>query len=76
MPPYTRGVEEGLYAESPWIMGMYSGYSSPAETNQRFRQLIDAGQTGFSIALDLPTQMGLDSDHPLAAGEVGKVGRR
>ena len=55
-------------------MGQYSGFASPEATNRRFRELIARGQTGFSIALDLPTQMGLDSDHPLAAGEVGKVG--
>src|SRR5258707_9772957 len=55
-------------------MGMYSGYGTPSETNARFRRLLEAGQTGLSIALDLPTQMGLDSDDPRADGEVGKVG--
>ncbi len=69
--PYTRGISA---EPKPWIMGQYAGYGTPASTNARFRALLDAGQTGFSVALDLPTQMGLDSDHPLAAGEVGKVG--
>ena len=69
--PYTRG----LSAEpAPWIMGQYGGFGTPAETNARFRALLEAGTTGFSVALDLPTQMGLDSDDPLAAGEVGRVG--
>jgi len=69
--PYTRGISA---EPQPWIMGQYAGYGTPAATNQRFRRLLDAGVTGFSVALDLPTQLGLDSDHPLAAGEVGKVG--
>ncbi len=73
-PPYTRGITSRTYAEQPWIMGQYAGFGSAAETNERFRQLLEQGQTGFSVALDLPTQMGLDSDHPLALGEVGKVG--
>jgi methylmalonyl-CoA mutase N-terminal domain/subunit len=69
--PYTRG----LSAEpGPWIMGQYGGFGTPAETNARFRALLEAGTTGFSVALDLPTQMGLDSDDPLAEGEVGRVG--
>jgi methylmalonyl-CoA mutase N-terminal domain/subunit len=69
--PYTRG----LSAEpSRWIMGQYGGFGTPAETNARFRALLEAGTTGFSVALDLPTQMGLDSDDPLAEGEVGRVG--
>lgn len=72
--PFTRGIDPELYRRSPWIMGMYSGYATPAETNRRFKQLLERGQTGFSVALDLPTQIGLDSDDPLAAGEVGKVG--
>jgi methylmalonyl-CoA mutase N-terminal domain/subunit len=63
-----------MYHDELWVMGLYSGYATPAETHQRFKQLLDAGQTGLSVALDLPTQMGLDSDHPLADGEVGKVG--
>lgn len=72
--PFTRGTTERGYLDGYWVMGMYSGYASPSQTNARFRQLLDAGQTGLSIALDLPTQMGMDSDHPLAAGEIGKVG--
>jgi len=73
-PPYTRGPDEDMYRERPWIMAQYSGFSIPEETNKRIKRLIEAGQTGFSMALDLPTQVGLDSDDPRAAGEVGKVG--
>ena len=69
--PYTRGISA---EPRVWTMGQYGGFGTPAETNARFRQLLDQGLTGFSVALDLPTQLGLDSDHPLAAGEVGKVG--
>jgi len=69
--PYTRGISA---EPGPWIMGQYAGFGTAAETNLRFRALLDAGVTGFSVALDLPTQMGLDSDDPAAAGEVGKVG--
>ena len=72
--PFTRGIENDLYGDQPWIMGQYSGFTSAKATNQRFRQLLANGQTGFSIALDLPTQMGMSSDDVLAAGEVGKVG--
>ncbi|MQA24965.1 MAG: methylmalonyl-CoA mutase [Micromonosporaceae bacterium] len=72
--PFTRGPDEDMYRELPWIMAQYSGFSIPEETNRRIRDLIAAGQTGFSIALDLPTQIGLDSDDPRAEGEVGKVG--
>jgi methylmalonyl-CoA mutase N-terminal domain/subunit len=72
--PYTRGTTPGMYRDQLWVMGQYSGYGSPRATNQRIRSLLDQGQRGFSIALDLPTQLGLDADHPLAAGEVGKVG--
>jgi methylmalonyl-CoA mutase, N-terminal domain len=72
--PFTRGPDPQMYRELPWIMAQYSGFSIPEETNLRIRDLIKAGQTGFSIALDLPTQVGLDSDDPRAAGEVGKVG--
>lgn len=69
--PYTRGI----HAEAkPWIMGQYAGFATAAESNKRFKELLDAGQTGFSVALDLPTQLGLDSDNPRAAGEVGRVG--
>lgn len=72
--PYTRGVTRGMYRDQLWVMGQYSGYGSPAETNRRIRRLLEQGQRGFSIALDLPTQVGLDSDSPLARGEVGRVG--
>ena len=72
--PFTRGITERMYHDQLWVMGMYSGYASPKETNARFRKLLTAGQTGLSIALDLPTQIGVDSDHPLAEGEIGKVG--
>jgi methylmalonyl-CoA mutase N-terminal domain/subunit len=72
--PYARGVRPGMYREQLWVMGMYSGRASPEETNRRIRSLLQSGQKGFSVALDLPTQNGYDSDHPLARGEVGKVG--
>lgn len=72
--PFTRGIDSDLYSDQPWIMGQYSGFTSARATNLRFRQLLADGQTGFSIALDLPTQVGLSSDDALAAGEVGKVG--
>lgn len=72
--PYTRGVSPSMYRDKFWIMGQYSGFGSAEEANQRYRLLLAQGQTGFSIALDLPTQVGLDADHPLALGEVGKVG--
>ncbi len=69
--PYTRGISP---EPKTWIMGQYAGFGSAQQSNQRFRALLDAGQTGFSVALDLPTQMGFDSDDPRAAGEVGRVG--
>jgi methylmalonyl-CoA mutase N-terminal domain/subunit len=72
--PYTRGIREGMYRDALWTMGQYSGFASAKEANERFRYLIEQGQTGFSVALDLPTQMGYDSDDPMADGEVGKVG--
>jgi methylmalonyl-CoA mutase N-terminal domain/subunit len=72
--PFTRGIRENMYRDSLWVMGQYSGFASAEEANKRYRYLIEQGQTGFSIALDLPTQMGIDSDAPLAEGEVGKVG--
>lgn len=72
--PFTRGRTARGYLDELWVMGQYSGFATPRETNARFKQLLEAGQTGLSIALDLPTQMGLDSDAPLASGEVGKVG--
>jgi methylmalonyl-CoA mutase N-terminal domain/subunit len=72
--PFTRGVSPTMYRSNFWVMGMYSGYGSAEEANERYRALLERGQTGFSIALDLPTQCGYDADQPLAAGEVGKVG--
>lgn len=72
--PFTRGISPTMYRSKFWVMGMYSGYGSAEEANQRYRTLLEQGQTGFSIALDLPTQIGYDADHPMAAGEVGKVG--
>jgi methylmalonyl-CoA mutase N-terminal domain/subunit len=72
--PFTRGIEATMYRDQPWVMGMYSGRASPSTTNRRIRDLLADGQRGFSVALDLPTQNGLDSDHVLAEGEVGKVG--
>src|SRR5712691_6877575 len=72
--PYTRGIQSTMYRGRLWTMRQYAGFGSAAETNQRFKYLLAQGQTGLSVAFDLPTQMGLDSDHPLAAGEVGKVG--
>ena len=73
-PPYRRGIYRGMYADRLWTMRQYAGFSSPSETNSRFRKLLENGQTGLSVAFDLPTQLGLDSDDPLASGEVGKVG--
>ena len=72
--PFTRGIRENMYRDSLWVMGQYSGFASAEEANARYRYLIEQGQTGFSIALDLPTQMGIDADSPRAEGEVGKVG--
>lgn len=72
--PFSRGISDRGYLDQPWVMGMYSGYATPRETNVRFKALLAAGQTGLSVALDLPTQIGVDSDHVLALGEVGKVG--
>jgi methylmalonyl-CoA mutase, N-terminal domain len=72
--PYTRGPYPSMYTGRLWTMRQYAGFGTAEATNRRFRALLDAGQTGLSVAFDLPTQMGLDSDDPLAAGEVGKVG--
>ena len=72
--PYTRGVQANMYRGRLWTMRQYSGYATAEESNQRYRYLLDQGQTGLSVAFDLPTQIGYDSDHPLARGEVGKVG--
>ena len=72
--PYTRGIQPTMYRGRLWTMRQYAGFGSAAETNRRFKYLLENGQTGLSVAFDLPTQLGMDSDHPLAAGEVGKVG--
>ena len=72
--PYTRGIQPTMYRGRLWTMRQYAGFGSAEETNQRFRYLLQEGQTGLSVAFDLPTQIGYDSDHPLARGEVGKVG--
>jgi methylmalonyl-CoA mutase N-terminal domain/subunit len=72
--PFTRGVHPGMYRSRLWTMRQYSGFGDAVETNRRFRYLLEQGQTGLSVAFDLPTQMGYDSDAPMALGEVGKVG--
>ncbi len=72
--PYTRGVQPTMYRGRLWTMRQYAGFGSARETNERFRFLLEQGQTGLSVAFDLPTQIGYDSDDPMSAGEVGKVG--
>jgi methylmalonyl-CoA mutase N-terminal domain/subunit len=72
--PFTRGIHPDMYRSRLWTMRQYAGYGSPAETNARFRYLVAQGAKGLSVAFDLPTQTGLDPDHPLALGEVGKAG--
>jgi len=72
--PFTRGVYPDMYRTRPWTMRQYAGFASAEESNRRYHYLLEHGQTGLSVAFDLPTQMGYDSDHPLAEGEVGKVG--
>lgn len=72
--PFTRGVYPTMYRGRLWTMRQYAGFGSAEESNERYRYLLEQGQTGLSVAFDLPTQVGLDSDHPLATGEVGKVG--
>src|SRR6266571_2023209 len=72
--PYTRGIYPGMYTTRPWTMRQYAGFATAKESNERYHQLIAAGTTGLSVAFDLPTQMGYDSDAPIAQGEVGKVG--
>src|SRR3979411_584096 len=72
--PYTRGIYPRMYRDRPWTMRQYAGFGTAEESNRRYRDLLVNGPTGLSVAFDLPTQIGLDSDHPLAAGEVGKVG--
>ena len=72
--PYTRGIHPTMYRGKIWTMRQFSGFGSPEDTNQRLHYLLKQGQTGLSIAFDLPTLMGYDSDHPLAEGEVGRCG--
>src|SRR5262249_53667960 len=72
--PYTRGIHPDMYRGRLWTMRQYAGFGSAEESNQRYRLLLAQGTTGLSVAFDLPTQMGMDSDHPLAVGEVGRVG--
>jgi methylmalonyl-CoA mutase, N-terminal domain len=73
-PPYTRGIHPAMYRERLWTMRQFAGFGSAQDTNRRFRYLLSQGQTGLSVAFDLPTLMGYDSDHPLSEGEVGKCG--
>ena len=72
--PFTRGIQPTMYRGRLWTMRQYAGYGTAEETNKRYHYLLDQGQTGLSVAFDLPTQMGYDSDHPLSEGEVGKTG--
>ena len=72
--PFTRGIHPLMYRKRPWTMRQYSGFGTAADTNQRFKYLISQGNTGLNVAFDLPTQIGLDSDDPMAEGEVGRVG--
>jgi methylmalonyl-CoA mutase, N-terminal domain len=72
--PYTRGIYPSMYRGRLWTMRQYAGFGSASESNRRYRYLLDKGQSGLSVAFDLPTQIGMDSDHPLALGEVGRVG--
>src|SRR5262249_59217527 len=72
--PFTRGVHATMYRERPWTMRQYAGFAAAEETNARFRMLLEAGAPGLSTAFDLPTQLGMDSDDPLAAGEAGPGG--
>jgi methylmalonyl-CoA mutase N-terminal domain/subunit len=72
--PYTRGIYKNMYRGRLWTMRQYAGYATAEESNARYKYLLAHGTTGLSVAFDLPTQIGLDSDDPLAAGEIGKVG--
>src|SRR5437773_10666936 len=72
--PYTRGIRRNMYRGRLWTMRQYAGYATADESNARYKYLLSQGTTGLSVAFDLPTQIGLDSDDPLAAGEVGRVG--
>src|SRR5579862_1097523 len=72
--PYVRGIYPEMYRSRLWTMRQYAGFGTAEESNRRYRYLLSQGTTGLSVAFDLPTQMGLDSDHPMALGEVGRVG--
>ena len=72
--PFTRGIHSGMHRDKLWTMRQYAGFSTAEESNKRYHYLISQGTTGLSVAFDLPTQMGYDSDHSLAEGEVGKAG--
>ena len=72
--PYTRGIYENMYRERTWTMRQYAGFTTANESNKRFLKLLNDGVTGLSVAFDLPTQIGYDSDHLMAENEVGKVG--
>ncbi len=72
--PFTRGIYPDMYKKRLWTMRQYAGYTSADESNKRYRYLLDEGVTGLSVAFDLPTQIGYDSDHPMSEGEVGRVG--
>src|SRR5258705_2232456 len=72
--PYTRGIHRDMYRGKLWTMRQFSGFATPEETNRRYHYLLDQGQTGLSVAFDLPTLMGYDADDPMAEGEVGKCG--
>jgi methylmalonyl-CoA mutase N-terminal domain/subunit len=73
-PPFTRGIHDGMYRDRLWTMRQYAGFATPEDTNERYRYLIEHGSTGLSMAFDLPTQLGRDSDDPLCRGEVGRTG--
>src|SRR5262245_27565126 len=72
--PFTRGIHPSMYRGRTWTMRQYAGFGTATESNRRYRYLLDQGVSGLRVAFDLPTQMGYDSDHVLAAGEVGRVG--
>src|ERR1700733_13762371 len=72
--PYTRGIQKDMYRGKPWTMRQYAGFSTAEESNKRYHYLLSQGTTGLSVAFDLPTQIGYDSDHELSDGEVGKAG--
>ena len=72
--PFTRGLYPNMYKDKLWTMRQYAGFTSAEESNRRFHYLLEQGVSGLSVAFDLPTQIGYDSDHPMSEGEVGKVG--